>query len=154
MPADSTVGDTASWGSWTKPCGDALQAAEAVEFILESNTHDLSVFLDHDRTGMARPEHAKKKNGLPMNMSISLTSPTTDFEQHPSFALLMQVFVCGRFTEQRWRDHSSPPEMAETLFSTVLHNGTREEQFKPCSSYTGVRNPAAYSHVHPLYNVS
>lgn len=61
MPAASTAGDTASQSSWTKPCGDALQAAEVVEFALEPSMHDLRVFSDHNRKGIAKSEHAKKK---------------------------------------------------------------------------------------------
>jgi len=79
--------------------------------------------LGHGRNGIARPEHAKKTE-LPVNMSTSLTSPTTDFGHHPSFALLLQVFICGKFTEQCSRALSSSPEMDKTLFSTVVHNRT------------------------------
>lgn len=64
MPAASTAGDTASRGSWTKPCGDALQAAEVVEFALEPSMHDLSVFSDHSKKGIAKSEHAKKKKWI------------------------------------------------------------------------------------------
>lgn len=120
MPPDSTAGGTARQGSWTKPHGVALQAAEAVAFILESSMHDLSVFSDHGKKGIVRPEHAKRsKSGLPVNTPTSLTSPTTDFGQHPSLARLLQVCICARFTEQCWRAHSSPPKMDKT--NTFLH---------------------------------
>lgn len=100
-----------------------LQAAQAVAFILETSTHDFSVFLDDSRKGIARPEHAKK-SGLPVNMPTSLTSPTTDFGQYPSFSLFLQMFLCGRLTEQHWRAHSSPPKRDKTLFSTTLNSRT------------------------------
>lgn len=61
MATDSTVGETASQGSWTKAHWDALQAAESVALDLESSTHDLSAFSDYSKKEIARPEHAKKK---------------------------------------------------------------------------------------------
>lgn len=128
VPTDSTTGDTASQGSWTKPCWDALQAAETVAFILESSMHDLSIFSDHGRKGLARPEHAKKC-GLPVDLSTSLTSPATDFGQHPSLALLLQWLssVGGLIHHlSRWTKHFSPqycttrPERSGLSYTVVI----------------------------------
>lgn len=64
MTTDSTVGETASQVFWIKAHWDALQAAEAVALVLESSTHDLSVFSDYSKMEIARPEHTKKADCL------------------------------------------------------------------------------------------
>lgn len=148
MTTDSTVGETASQGSWTKAHWDALQAAESVALVLESSTHDLNVFSDYSKKEIARPEHEKKwiacehvyfsstSNHRLWARPFPRTAPGGVCLWKTDWAVLKDSFITS------WMD--------KILSSAVLHYRIQKEQVKLSRSNTRFRTPVTFKCLPPI----